>query len=100
MENSKSIDIIIENFSMGQKKGRIFSYVLTLTVAIGILFTVFLGMNLISKKYSLIRQEVINKNAEIEKIRSDITANKIELKEKEIEIESLKKALKIDNKLK
>jgi predicted RNase H-like nuclease (RuvC/YqgF family) len=76
MEGSKSIDVIIENYNIGQKKGRIFSYVLTLGVAVGILFTVFLGISLISKRYSLTQQtmaqELESKTNEIINIQNEI----------------------------
>lgn len=85
MNNEKSTDVILTDFIKGQRRGRIFSFVVTIVVPLAVLAVMFIGINNISNQYSSAKQEIL----------SELSAKELTLENKEKEVEKLKVAEQI-----
>lgn len=89
MKNEKSTDAIMADFIKGERRGRIFSRVVSAFVPLAVLLVTFAAMNNISNRYSLAKQEIL----------FELGAKEGELQNKEKEIQKLKAVLQDSPKL-
>jgi septal ring factor EnvC (AmiA/AmiB activator) len=80
MDKEKSIQVIRADFDKGERRGRIFNFVITTIVPFVVLITIFAGITSISSQYSSFK----------DKILSELSAKEATIEDKERKIEELK----------